>query len=128
MRYLLAIIVAIFIALVMVTLRTVLDAAVTSAQQDIHNQTAYVLVGLIPIIPLILAIWFIRMSWTAIVHPSKPLKIEPQEASNAKKNSTSNHQVNDSPELKRYQYNGSKADNTKSASQNTSSKPLKRLN
>ena len=71
MRYVLAIILAIFILYVIGTSIVILDAFVELAQKDINDKFTYVLVGLTPLIPLILGSLLIRVSWRAIIGSNK---------------------------------------------------------
>lgn len=120
MRIFFGVLLAVFIVYVMGVIIVFLDAIVTVAQQDIDDKFTYVLIGLIPILPVILAIWLIKVSWRAIVTPAK-LQVD----SNPKANFYSDD--NDLPnpeesELKSYEYRHDARQST-----HDTSRPLKHL-
>lgn len=49
----------------------VLDKVMRAAQENINNKFTYIVVGLVPIIPVVLELWLIRVSWRAIIIPNK---------------------------------------------------------
>lgn len=71
MRYVLAIIITTLILYFMGISILVLDKVMGAAQENINDKLTYIVVGLVPIIPGILGLWLIRVSWRAIVIPNK---------------------------------------------------------
>jgi len=71
MRYVLAIIVTILILYFAGISTIILDEIIKSAQKNISNKLTFIAVGLVPMIPAILGIWLIRVSWRTIVTPNK---------------------------------------------------------
>lgn len=71
MKKILASLVAFAIFFVMVIISSILRAVVDSyLQSHVLSQTSYVLIGLIKLLPLIIAVWLIKLSWSKITSQS----------------------------------------------------------
>ena len=68
MRKVLGVIVAIIIVWIMGAISTILKAMIEVSRANMEDigQFQYVIMGLVPLIPLIIAIWLIKLSWRKI--------------------------------------------------------------
>ncbi len=68
MKKVLGVIVAIIIVWIMGAISTILKAMIEVSRNNVDDisQFQYVLMGLVPLIPLIIAIWLIKLSWKKI--------------------------------------------------------------
>ena len=68
MKKVFGVIVAIIIVWIMGAISTILKATIEVSRDNMEHisQFQYVIMGLVPLIPLIIAIWLIKLSWKKI--------------------------------------------------------------
>lgn len=68
MKKVLGVIVAIIIVWIMGAISTILKAMIEVSRTNMEDisQFQYVIMGLVPLVPLIIAIWLIKLSWRKI--------------------------------------------------------------